>query len=215
MQTIRELVKNWWENLEYSKVTELLNQYYPNKIINDLEIENIFYNETILYWFKSHPLYEAIKDMPKEIIIAFYLEDVNNLKVVEKERGITITNKQKMFDEIEVIGKLGDFDNYKLHFEKQIALLKHPKYECPFCSHGETIKLKEIYSPSIGNLDVGFHKIYLECDIHCFSYGIEEASFTKCNRRDHKVNLLSEEEIIKEAKIVFEKLIHKTINLKQ
>jgi len=56
MNTIRQLVKDWWCNVTYSKVTELLNQYYPNKIINDKEIENIFYNEVIRLWWLSLPI---------------------------------------------------------------------------------------------------------------------------------------------------------------
>lgn len=121
--------------------------------------------------------------------------------------------KNVNIEEIEVIGKIGDFDNFRVHYETTLCLLKHNKYECPFCSHGETIYLKEINVPTMGNLEAGFRKIYLECDKHCFSYGIVEDSYTGASKIMSKVYELTNEEIINQAKLVFSTLINKIINL--
>lgn len=54
--------------------------------------------------------------------------------------------------------------------------LSHPDYCCPFCSHGETIKLK-IFSQYRGNLMQSYFHVYLECSENCMKFGIFEQSF--------------------------------------
>jgi len=114
MNTIKDLARKYYDSLDKKQQGVLFNNYLDRTKDNSLydsvieTIENIFYNEVIVKWFETHPLYELCKTMVKEQIIEAYLEEfgveqsLENLEKEhskeepkERERGITITMKEQ------------------------------------------------------------------------------------------------------------------------
>ena len=58
----------------------------------------------------------------------------------------------------------GDMDLYDCI--KAYKTLSHPDYCCPFCSHGETIRLK-VSNQYRGRLLGTYRRAYLECSETC------------------------------------------------
>jgi hypothetical protein len=99
----------------------------------------------------------------------------------------------------------GDMDNYDV--VQAYKTFRHKDYCCPFCSHGETIKLKIHHHPRDTTAGQTY-TTYLECSEECMKYGLTTYIGIRGYDEDQYREL--RKKIENEAIKAFSKLIDKT-----
>lgn len=132
MNTIKDLSKNWWDNLLGTTKIEFVTKYIDRAScsLTDEEIrENIFYNEIIVKWWDKHPnqgeLHNHSWSPSIEEIKEIYLKEHSKEEPKERERGITITMKGQPLS----VNKDFEVDEEKNKSDKEIIDIALGKFK--------------------------------------------------------------------------------------